>query len=261
MTGAVTLGDRLAAGAILHLPAHVTHARRGGIRHAFAYGVDFVLFSPDAARGRGLFSRNRWNLFAVHDRDHGGPRGAGEGAVWARRVLAGAGIDAGVTLALMAQPRFLGYWFNPVSFWLAFRGDDLLAVIAEVSNTFGQRHSYLCTAPGLAPIRPGDEITAAKVFHVSPYQDVQGEYRFRFALTAGRIAIRIAHIDGDQGLIAVMQGTPAPLTTRALIFAAFARPGGALRVLGAIYWHALRLKLKGARYRPLPPAPGHEVSR
>lgn len=251
----------MAAGEVLHLPAHVTHARRGGIRHAFAYGVDFVLFAPDVARGRGLFSRNRWNLFAVHDRDHGGQRGAGEGAAWARRILAEAGIDPDATLALMAQPRFLGYWFNPVSFWLALRGNHLLAVIAEVNNTFGQRHSYLCTSPGLAPIAPTDEIAAAKVFHVSPFQDVRGEYRFRFAVNGDRIAIRIAQIDGDEGLIASLQGVPAPLTTRGLILSALARPGGALRVVGAIYWHALRLKLKGARYRPLPPAPGNEVSR
>lgn len=256
-----TLAETLAAGTVLHMPAMVAHARRGAIRHAFAYGVDYLLLDPGRARGNALFSRNRFNLAAVHDRDHGGRRGAGQGAGWARAVLAQAGLGPDVTLALLTQPRFLGYWFTPVAFWLALRGGDLLAVIAEVNNTYGDRHSYLCARPGFAPLRPGDEIAATKVFHVSPFQDIAGDYRFRFDLGGGRIRIRIVQAAGAEGLVATMEGALAPLTAGRTLRAALRRPGGALRVVALIYWNALRLALKGARFRPHSPPPDREVSR
>ena len=158
----------LTTGGALHLTADVTHARRGALRHAFRYRVDYLLLSPEAARPQGLFRLGRAGLFSFHAPDHGGARGAGEGAAWAWRMFEQAGLirDDSMTLALMAQPRFFGFWFNPVSFWMVLRSPDLLGradplrspdllgVIAEVNNTFGQRHSYLCHMPDFAPIRP-----------------------------------------------------------------------------------------------------------
>ena len=104
-------------------------------------------------------------------------------------------------------------------------------------------------------------LSAAKVFHVSPFQDVAGDYRFNFALTADRIAIRIRQIDGAGGLDASMSGAFVPLTVREILRGAISRPGGALRVVALIYWNALRLKLKGAAYRRLPAPPEQEISR
>lgn len=257
-----TLAARVQAGEVLHMPAQVSHARRGDIRHAFRYAVDYLLFAPDSMAPPALMSRNRFNLIAFFDRDHGGARGAGQGAVWARARLAEAGLEPapGRVLALLTQPRFLGYWFSPVSFWLLIEGDRTLAAIAEVNNTFGQRHSYLCALPGHAPLSAGDEIEAEKLFHVSPFQDVSGRYLFRFAVQPDGIAIRIGQFDGAEGLRAAMTGPLRPLTNRAILAAALRRPGGALRVVALIYWHALRLKLKGAAYRPLPSPPDQEIS-
>ena len=262
MTAAtLPLAARLEQGAVLRLPAQVTHARRGAIRHAFGYAVEFLRMDPDHARSQPLFSRNGFNLASLRDRDHGGPRGKGRGVVWAREIFAQAGLDCtGLTVALLAQPRFLGFWFNPVSFWLALDGPHLRAVIAEVNNTFGDRHSYLCHLPGFAPITPQDDLTATKVFHVSPFQDISGTYHFRFTLGDRRIAIRILQIDGTEGLIAAMSGPVLPLRTRDLAASLVRRPGGALRVVALIYWNALRLKLKGAAYRKRPAPPDHEVS-
>lgn len=259
----MTLSAALAEGGVLHMRATVTHARRGAIRHAFRYGADLILLAPDRVRPPALMSRNRFNLLSWHDADHGGPRGAGRGVAWAREHLAQAGLDAGpdVVIALLTQPRFLGYWFNPVSFWMAIEGDRLIAVIAEVNNTFGQRHCYILARPGFAPIGPGDVLSARKIFHVSPFQDVAGEYRFNFALSEDRVAIRIRQIDGDEGLDAAMSGPLAPLTPASAVGALLRRPGGSLRIIALIHWHAIRLKLKGAVWRPLPPPPEKETSR
>lgn len=245
-----------------HLPATTTHARRGAIDNVFRYDVDFVLLDPESRSGPLLFSRNRWNLASVHDRSHGGPLRQGRGAGWARAVLAEAGfsMDGGRQLLLLTQPRFLGMVFNPVSFWLAFEGDDLRAVIAEVSTPFGDRHSYLCRRPGFAPITRETPITAPKRLHVSPFQQVAGAYDFSFHVSDDRVAIRILHRNGAEGVVATLAGSRRPLTNRAILTASLRRPLGAVRTLSLIYWQALVLKLKGARYRTRPEPPAEEVT-
>lgn len=245
-----------------HIAGHTTHARRGGIANTFRYGVDYVLIDPAVREGPWLFSRNRFNLAAVHDRDHGGPRGAGQGAGWAHRVFETRGLPrAGYDrLLLLTQPRFLGYGFNPVSFWLALRRGELVAVIAEVNNTFGDRHSYFCAKPGFAPIRPADRIEAVKVFHVSPFQKIAGGYSFGFLVTPERIAVTILFRDGEEGLFATLAGPRRPLTSRSLLAAALRRPAGALRTVALIHWQALKLWAKRAPFRHRPEPPGREVS-
>jgi DUF1365 family protein len=237
-----------------------THARRGSISHNFRYKVDYVMIDPDAL-GSGLFSRNQRNLASVYDCDHGGPLGAGRGVTWARDILAKNGCPpANLDLRLLTQPRFFGSVFNPVSFWLAMNGGDLIAVIAEVSTPFGHRHSYLCNQIGFAPITDVTKIIKPKTLHVSPFQDVEGDYAFGFDIRADQIGIRIVHRNHDDGVIATLSGPRAPLTNAALIKACLRRPIGGLRTTALIYWQALRLKLKGARYRSTPIPPSDEVS-
>ncbi|WP_298679627.1 DUF1365 domain-containing protein [uncultured Lentibacter sp.] len=244
-----------------HIAGATTHARRGQIANAFRYGVDYVLIDPAApAPGLALFSRNRFNLAAVDDKNHGGAPKNGRGLPWAQQVFAKAGLASPSRILLLTQPSFLGYVFNPVSFWLAYRGADLVAVIAEVTNTMGDRHSYLCKREGFAPIRPEDRIMAEKIFHVSPFQQVQGSYQFNYDITAKRISIRIAHENGTEGLIATLFGPRAPLTNTAILRAALRRPTGPLRALALIHWQAVKLFIKGAPFRRRPLPPQKEVS-
>lgn len=242
-----------------HIAATTSHTRRGGPGHAFCYGVDYVLIDPDMRTGPALFSRNRFNLASVDDRSHGGAPGQGVGARWAQAIFAERGVSD-ADILLLTQPRVFGYVFNPVSFWLAMKGETLCAVIAEVNNTYGDRHSYFCANPDLAPIGPRDRITVEKLMHVSPFQDVAGDYAFCFDVRPDRIAIRIDFRNGDKGLIATLAGPRAPLTNAAILTALLRRPAGAMRTIALIYWQALRLKLKGARFRARPIPPNQEVS-
>ena len=245
-----------------HIDGVTSHTRRGAIRHRFRYGVDYVLIDPEApVAGPRLFSRNRFNLASVHDRDHGGPMKHGRGAPWAREVLAAHGLRTpGLRLQLLTQPRYLGFGFNPVSFWLVLDGDALVAVIAEVSTPFGDRHSYLCHLPGFAAITRNARLHAVKALHVSPFQEVAGSYDFVFDIRPCRIRIAILHRNGAEGVVATLSGSLRPLTNAGLVSAALRRPFGALRTMALIHWQALRLKLKGARYRTRPAPPAHEVS-
>ena len=251
---------------MMHQPEHIagvtTHTRRGQIRHGFRYGVDYVLIEPETqASGPLLFSRNRLNLASVHDRDHGGPPKAGRGSEWAREVLASHGRpDPHLRLMLLTQPRFLTYGFNPVSFWLIMDDDALIAVIAEVSTPFGDRHSYLCHQADFVPITGDTRITTPKSLHVSPFQEVAGSYEFAFDIRADQIAIRITFRNGTEGVVATLCGPRLALTNAGLLRAGLRRPLGALRTVALIHWQALLLKLKGARYRSRPTPPKTEVT-
>lgn len=246
-----------------HIAGHTWHGRKGAVKNAFRYGVDYVLLDAEAEiEGPALFARNRAGLTSLLDRDHGGAPGQGRGAVWVREVLTRFRLPFGGRILLLTQPRVLGHVFNPVSFWLVHdRKDRLCAVIAEVTNTFGDRHSYLCHRPDLAPIRAEDRMTAQKVFHVSPFQPVSGGYTFRFDIRDDRIGIWIELETEDGGVVATLTGKRAPLTNRAILGFLVRRPLGARRVLGLIHWQALKLWWKGARYRRRPAPPEGEVTR
>lgn len=248
--------------AVDHIAGQTFHGRKGTVQNRFRYSIDYVLLTPETAKGPRLFSRNRANLMGIRDQDHGGAPGRGTGTAWVRQVLAAHGLSVPARIDLLAQPRVLGHVFNPVSFWLCHDEHDVLrVVITEVTNTFGDRHSYLVHHPDQGPITAEDHMTARKIFHVSPFQPVEGSYRFRFDIRPDRIGIWIDFSAGENGVIATLTGRRTPLTNRAILWACLRRPFGSRRVLALIFWQALKLRLKGVAYRPRPEPPAKEVSR
>ena len=249
--------------AVDHIQGETFHGRRGAVDNAFRYSIDYVCLNlEDSGRAPFLFSHNRGNLTSLQDSDHGGAPKKGHGTAWVREVLAAHGLDVTGRILLLAQPRVLGHVFNPVSFWLVHGADEVLrVVIAEVSNTFGDRHSYLCHHDDLAPITRSDLLHARKIFHVSPFQPVEGDYTFRFDIRDDRIGVWIDYKTGNGGLIATLTGSRKPLTNRAILRACLRRPFGSRRVLGLIHWQAFKLWWKGAKYRVRPEPPAEEVTR
>ena len=247
-----------------HIAGQTFHGRRGDVENAFRYGVDYILLDPEeTSRGPALFSRNKRNLTSLFDRDHGGAPEDGRGVNWVREQLEQYGVrGADGKILLLAQPRVLGHVFNPVSFWLCHGADGTLrATIAEVSNTYGDRHSYICFREDGAPITRSDTLEARKIFHVSPFQPVEGNYRFRFDIREDRVGVWIDFASERGGLYATLTGSRKPLTNAAILKACIRRPFGSRRVLGLIHWQALRLWWKGASFRTRPAPPTEEVSR
>lgn len=246
-----------------HIRGETFHGRRGEVKNAFRYSIDYLLLDADAdLKGPTLFSRNRGNFMSLHDRDHGGPPTDGIGVDWVRGVLADHDITLYGAIKLLAQPRIMGHVFNPVSFWLCYDAADVLrVVIAEVTNTFGDRHSYLCSHDDLRPISREEEIKAQKLMHVSPFQPVEGEYTFRFDIQSDQILIHIDYARGNGGLVATLKGPVQPLTNTSIILSAVRRPFGSRRVLTLIHWQAIKLWWKGATYRSQPAPPVEDVSR
>jgi uncharacterized protein len=239
----------------------VRHRRLRPSEHAFAYPTYFLMLPMRALRAAPApaVRRNRAGLLSFHDRDHGD--GGPDALAWLDALLQAEGVvDADGEAWLHTYPRVAGYSFKPVSFWYCHRADgSLAAVVVEVNNTFGERHCYLLAGPGLAF---GQELSARKVFHVSPFCAVQGRYRFRFMRTAERTVARIDHDDDSGPLLQTsVSGRLSPLTDASARAAFFGMPMMTLGVIARIHWHALRLWLKRVPFFSKPAAPQAFITR
>ncbi len=243
--------------------AKVIHSRRVPVRNRFSYGIDYLILDErtlGAGPGPKLFSCGRPNLVSLQPTDHGLDGCSGVEGV--RSLAREAGIEGVNHVLLLTHPRYWGFTFNPVSFWfLLGEAGNLRAVLAEVHNTFRERHGYLCTAPNGADIVAGSSIRSEKCFHVSPFFDVQGEYRFRFRLDETRVAAHVRYDDRTGGgLDTSIVGVRRPFTDRELARSLLRRPLGAARTVALIHWQAWRLYRKGVRYRKRPRLPGKSVT-
>ncbi|MFN6979189.1 MAG: DUF1365 family protein, partial [Gemmobacter sp.] len=131
----------------------------------------------------------------------------------------------------------------------------------EVTNTYGDRHSYLCHRDDGAPLTREDTVEARKVFHVSPFQPIDGGYRFRFDIRPDRVGIWIDYSTPGGGLFTNLIGPRRPLTARGILGACLRRPFGSRRVLALIHLQAFRLMGRRVTFRPRPLPPAEEVTR
>jgi cyclopropane-fatty-acyl-phospholipid synthase len=245
----------------------LAHARTAPTPHRFRYPV--VLWAldldelPALARAIPWFGHDRVRPVAFHERDHldGGPEPLKRRVL---RLLEAHGCAAGVErVILLTAARVLHHAFNPISLYWAYAADGAVrAVVAEVNNTFGERHVYvlrdLAERDGL--LSPAAEVP--KAFHVSPYFDMRGEYRFRLADIRRSLDVRIDLVrDGAVALAARLTGEARPLDGATLARTLARHPFDALLTVPRIVAQALWLRFR----RRLPwhekPAPSSPATR
>jgi DUF1365 family protein len=233
----------------------VMHRRLVPPRYRFIYRVFYLLADVDrldalSARLR-FFSHNRFNLMSLRDRDHGDGGGLRN---WAERLLRGQGIElAGGRIRLLAFPRVLGFAFNPISLWYCeHREGGLRAVIVEVNNTFGEKHSYVLASGG-APLPYELTMEKDKVFHVSPFLDRVGRYRFTLNAPDSRVRLAIHETREQQPILdATLAGERRSVTDAAILGQVLRMPLMTVKVVAGIHWEALKLWLRGARVHRKP---------
>ena len=253
---------------------YVMHQRLRPVRHRLRYRVFSLLLDvdelPALAQRLRLFSLNRFNLFSLHERDYGIANGEANGNPGLRhsvdQQLRSAGLATGGAIRLLTMPRILGYAFNPLSVYFCHAADgSLSAILYEVSNTFGQRHSYLIEVDAAAA-QPGAliEQQCAKRLHVSPFLGLDMRYVFRIdPPDTQRASLSIgvaAHDSSGVVLNARFDAQRRVLSDAALAKAFFSHPLLTLKVVLAIHWEALRLFAKGLSLLPTPAPPVRPVT-
>lgn len=248
----------------------VSHHRLRPKRHHLSYRVFSALLDLDELplmdRRLRLFAWNRFAPYAFHDRDHG-PGADAPLRPWVEAELARAGIDlGGGSIRLLCYPRILGYVFNPLSVYFCHKADGrLAAILYEVNNTFGQRHSYLIPVQALPEDISADPVVrqqCEKEFYVSPFLAVAGRYHFRVTPPAEKLVLDILQTAEDRlpTLHARFESTRIDLDDKALARCFLRYPLLTLKIIGGIYLEALQLWLKGVPLIRRPPPPVHPVS-
>ena len=245
----------------------VRHKRLRPAVNAFTYPTYFLMLPLRTLHRHGsrVLAHNRRGWLSFFDQDHGD--GGPNALVWLDALLQREGVaDANGEVWLHTYPRVLGYTFKPVSFWYCHTASGALrAIVVEVNNTFGERHCYLLDTP-----QYGQELTASKVFHVSPFCTIEGGYRFRFLNTLspdgnGTPCRTVARVDHDDALGALLEtsvsGTLEPITYASLRKALWGYPAMTLGVMARIHWQAFKLWRKRVPFIKKPRPPESFVTR
>lgn len=237
----------------------VMHARMHPTQHRFSYSVFSLLVDIDRLEEAGKLSRllgvNRPGLISFHEADH-----LEAGQVSLRGQIDAQLAEAGLAerahrVVLVSFPRLLGYVFNPLSVYYCWdRTGALVALVYEVRNTFGGRHSYVC------PVSPGEvsdagvRQSAAKAFHVSPFLAMDKTYHFSMLPPGRAVRWRILET-GPEGpvLSATFAGAAEAVTSRAIISLLARIPLMTFKVYAAIHWEAARLWLKKTPFYGMAP--------
>jgi len=226
----------------------ITHVRMRPIRRTFRYGSYLWLVDLD---GLPQVARPLRPLARFRARDHlGNPDASIRANV--DSYLARHGIDlAGGRVLMLANARVLGHVFNPLSvFWCHAADGTLAAVVAEVHNTYRERHAYL-----VHPDARG-RAEAAKEFYVSPFLPACGHYRMRLAEPTDTLRLGITlDLGGQPTLTATVDGQRHPYTAWRLLRCAVRYPWVTAQVTALIRWQAIRLL---ARRQPIFPRGAHQ---
>lgn len=215
----------------------VTHTRVHPHRNSFSYSCYLWLVDLDHLPRLPLWLRPFARFEA---RDHlGEPERSIKGNVVT--FLERHGIDlTGGRVLMLANARVLGYVFNPLTVhWCYDRDGDLAALLAEVHNTYGERHVYL-----LSPDASG-RAEVDKELYVSPFFDTEGRYEMRFSPPGERLALSMSLRRGElTPFSASLHGRRRQASTKAVVLTSLRHPLMPLWVSALIRFQGIRLWLR-----------------
>ena len=248
------------------LEALIYHKRHRPKKYDFSHTSFFLFLNITREINKiktNLLSVNKWNIYSLFWKDYGFERFS-DPDQYVKNILLKYKLpsDMVMNIILVTMPRVLGYVFNPVSFWLCFdQNDELLVVLSEVNNTFGERHTYLCFNKDLSPIQKNNFIHREKVFHVSPFCEVSGHYKFKFNITPNNMKIDINYYQDNKILISTFISCyKKELSDKKLIKYFFFYPFVTFKVMILIHYHALRLFMKKIPYFKKPIRPKDNIT-
>ncbi len=238
----------------------VRHRRFRPVAHDFYYGVFMAFIDIDRIKEltgiSRLLSYNRFNWASYHESDHFGDPGLTLRERLERDAEAhGLSFPDGQVF-LLTHLRYLGYNFNPVSFFYCYDAQQRLQlVLAEVNSTFGESHNYWLSPEHELPSINAKRYRRAKALHVSPFMSMKLDYTFTLTAPDKRLVVHMDTIENGKPFFdATLNLERRPWSARSLHSALIVHPWMTAKVISAIHWEALRLYLKKV---PVFPHPRH----
>ena len=240
----------------------VMHGRLFPKKNNFTYNI-YYLSIPLSQIDKMPLPTERFSALSFYRADHGLCDGSSLER-WARNILKDYNItNADGEIVLVCMPRVFGYVFNPVSFWLCYDKDqNIRAILCEVHNTFGERHTYLCANDDGSAIAMKKTLKGEKVFHVSPLLEREGHYEFKFDIKDNKFGVWIDYYagNGDKQLITWLAGNLEEMSAKSLRKAFWRYPLITFKAITLIHWQALKLLIKGIKYISKPKQKDERVS-
>jgi DUF1365 family protein len=246
---------------------NVVHQRLTPKRHRLRHHVYWVLADLDEIHELDqrlrLFSYNAFNLISLHDEDHGdGSRRPLAEQMRAHAAAAGIANPEQLSIRILCMPRVAGYDFNPLSVYYCIDNSETLrAMIYEVNNTFGGRHTYVIPAGVPAGGEAGDDAndeaglrqSCDKRFYVSPFLEMEMAYGFRTRVPDETVKLSVQGRRHGQAIInTALFGRRKSLSDGNIAKLALTHPMVPIKVVGAIHWHALRMWTRGFEFAEKP---------
>jgi len=228
---------------------NVIHRRFKPKAHYFKYKVFSLLIDLDELdiikKKVKIFSYNKFNILSFFDKDHG-PRNGSSIKDWVIKNLKDIGInDDKIQIKLLCYPRIFGYVFNPLSvFFIYNQSSELISILYEVKNTFGEQHTYIFKTNNSNIITN----KCSKKFYVSPFIEMDCEYNFRVLKPSSTISVIIDQSDKNGKLLYASQdGIAQELNTKNIFFSFISHPLMTFKIIAAIHYEALKLWIKGIK--------------
>ena len=246
------------------LEGTIRHRRKAPVRHEFSYSTGMLALDlrewPSVTHISPLFSLERFNWLSLHRRDYFRPETDNLLQAVSDQVQQASGWRPDGAVELITHPRYFGYVFNPVSFYFCYNHGDRpdegavpRVILAQITNTpWKDRHVYCLETSGAKPTTAGwrtERFGFSKRFHVSPFNPMDQHYQWTFSFRGSELRIHMGvQQDERKHFDATLVVRRTPLDRKELHRSLRQFPLEALKVVGGIYWHALKLKLKGVPF-------------
>lgn len=197
-----------------------------------------------------FFSYNKFNLFSYFDKDHL-DRNTNTTKENIIHFLKKNGIFSKCkTIKILTNLRFLGYVFNPVTYYFIETEDNNEYCVIEICNTYKEIKPYFVDGSNLNPKKNKFEVTAPKEFYISPFSDLNNYMKFKISKPDDYLKISISDFKKDHSLElrTALVGKRMAFNDKVLFASAIAKPFATLQIIIAIHWHALKLFLRRVPY-------------
>ena len=228
----------------------VIHKRFKPKIHFFKYKVFSLLIDLSELdildKKINFFSYNKFNLISFYDKDHGERNGSSL-EEWVKKNLREKEINVeNIKIKLLCYPRILGYVFNPLSvFYVYDNKDELISILYEVKNTFGEQHTYIFKVENNNFLQHN----CVKKFHVSPFIEMNCNYFFKILKPAEKISVIIDQYQSNEKILYASQdGRRTDLTSSELIKSYLKHPLMTFKIISAIHFEAFKLWIKGIKF-------------